>query len=109
MQKRHKIGKKCTLFGQNPMKKMLSKLRGKYEILNIYRQNTGLSSGSRKTRIETVLKSFVFETNIDCLSSGSRKTRIETSFSHSKASLAQEGLSSGSRKTRIETSTLPAS
>ena len=61
----------------------------------------GLSSGSRKTRIETGRATADAQTYTG-LSSGSRKTRIET------ASQVFSGfnlicLSSGSRKTRIET------
>ncbi len=61
----------------------------------------GLSSGSRKTRIETgkpITRTLV----ANCLSSGSRKTRIET-YKITIYFPCLVSLSSGSRKTRIET------
>ena len=61
-----------------------------------------LSSGSRKTRIET-LNSQDELSPFFRLSSGSRKTRIETWIALGTAGSAEKSLSSGSRKTRIET------
>ena len=61
----------------------------------------GLSSGSRKTRIETP-KGNRLSRITRSLSSGSRKTRIETQGICVDADYVY-GLSSGSRKTRIET------
>ncbi len=62
-----------------------------------------LSSGSRKTRIETDLSAKHRRGNLRRLSSGSRKTRIETGNYGHNLGLSQTCLSSGSRKTRIET------
>ena len=63
---------------------------------------TGLSSGSRKTRIETGNKEAVPFGDWR-LSSGSRKTRIETEKRIMAIICDAVSLSSGSRKTRIET------
>jgi len=63
---------------------------------------TGLSSGSRKTRIETAKNMTVYACVRASLSSGSRKTRIETALQPGRP-LPVSRLSSGSRKTRIET------
>jgi len=67
------------------------------------RKKRSLSSGSRKTRIETfsiLSKDLIV---FDCLSSGSRKTRIETLDTKGQKLVLFSCLSSGSRKTRIET------
>jgi len=76
-------------------------LKPSYQTANVG-DLTGLSSGSRKTRIETLDKKRLGSHDLS-LSSGSRKTRIETSLDGLDFLRVVEGLSSGSRKTRIET------
>ena len=71
-------------------------------MIRIESSTFGLSSGSRKTRIETGQDENGYGWTIKGLSSGSRKTRIET-IAPAFALLYQARLSSGSRKTRIET------
>ena len=47
--------------------------------------------------------SLAFSPGANSLSSGSRKTRIETSYIQKQKQKQKQSLSSGSRKTRIET------